>query len=162
MGFISEFERAQIDTVLLRKGAPIERDSGLYLMPATNTARELFEAAGLPAMRASGLNPRGTEVVFSSSYSALAEVSRSIETAEIIVADVTGLNPDIMYVVGLCHGMGRCPLLLGGDLDEMPFNLRVLRCLPWDGTKQGLFDLREELTRAIRVFLAASRATGKT
>jgi hypothetical protein len=58
--------------------------------------------------------------------------------------------------------MGRCPLLIARDPAALPFNLAALRCLAHETTTQGLYFLREELTRRIRVFLvSASKRVGE-
>jgi hypothetical protein len=99
-------------------------------------------------------------VVFSD-LSSLAEVCQFVQTAEVIVADVSDLNPSVMYVLGLCHGLGRCPIALTRRTDQLPFNLRVLRGVEYANTKDGLFELRERLERVLRVFLLAARAGEK-
>jgi hypothetical protein len=95
--------------------------------------------------------------VFDSS-SNLTDVARWILRSEIILADLTYLNTDLMYVLGLAHGLGRCPLLLTQRPLELPFNLGALRWLEYAPHREGLIELRIHLIRAIRVFLAAVRA----
>lgn len=159
MGGISEYEHLQIDALLRRgRGSAIDPESGTFLMSDNDRSRTLFDVAVLPAMRKNGLNADATVVLFDSS-SALADVHKFVMAAEVIVADVSQLNPDLWYVLGLCHGLGRCPILIALHAIELPFNMPELRCVEYRPTEQGLYDLREELVRVIRVFLAAARAT---
>lgn len=54
--------------------------------------------------------------------------------------------------------VGSLPLLLTQNANELPFNLGALRWLEYRPDLGDLADLREHLTRAIRVFLLASKA----
>ena len=47
-----------------------------------------------------------------------------------IVADLGILSADLLYILGLAHGLGRCPLLLTQNANELPFNLA--RCAGWN------------------------------
>ena len=79
-------------------------------------------------------------------------------TAEVIVVDASGLNAIVLYLLGLCHGLGRSPILIARDPQLLPFNLPALRCVSYDMSKQGLQVLRIELARRIRVFLASANS----
>jgi hypothetical protein len=129
----------------------------LFLTPAGGDGQVVFDLGVLPAMRRNDLNRVDVHVVFTD-LSPLAEVCQFVQTAEVIVADVWDLNPTVMYVLGLCHGLGRCPILLTRRTEELPFNLRALRNVEYVNTKSGLLELRERLERVLRVFLLAARA----
>lgn len=159
MASVSDYERLQIDAMLHRdRASGIETDSATTLILDTDRSRSLFEVAVQPALRKNGLNPDGVIVQFDSG-SPLGEVYRSLMSAEVIVADATDMNPDMLYVIGLCHGLGRCPILIATNATHLPFNLPELRCVEYRATERGFFDLRNNLERVVRVFLAASRAT---
>lgn len=87
----------------------------------------------------------------------LPQVWKLIRSAEVIVADVTEQNPNVIYELGLCYGIQRCPILLVRDSTELPFNLRTLRYLQYSDTASGGEKLRERLTSAIAEFLSAVR-----
>jgi hypothetical protein len=155
----SNYERLEIDA-LLRGGSPPlarRRGGGLVLLPESDFFADLCGAAILPALHDNGLNQRPTVHVFDSD-TFLDTVHAELTAADVIVADVTGRNPDLLYVLGLCHGIGRCPLLIAQRPAELPFGLGALRHVGYAATAEGVRRLREDLSRALRVFLAASRA----
>jgi hypothetical protein len=124
----------------------------------TPRAAKVYEAAVLPAFVTNELDTQGPHVVFDSD-SAIATACKHLQTAEVIVADLAGYVPDLMYALGLAHALNRCPLILTTERPEfLPFDLRALRCLHYTTTESGLRKLREEMTRAIRTFLASARA----
>lgn len=153
------YEREQIES-LLRLEAPatsVQRDIGVHLMPDTVAARLLYDVAVAPALWENGINVIGTVRAFDSG-SEMRDVVRWLSIAEIIVADVSTGAVDLMYTIGFCHAIGRCPLLLVPRSAELPFDLRRLRHMEYEVTPVGLGSLRQRLTRAVRVFIGASRA----
>jgi hypothetical protein len=126
-------------------------------MPALPEFELLYQSAVRPAFRKNEIDVSDAVVVFDSE-SLLSDVARYVRTMEVIVVELTTLQPELMYVLGLCHAMARCPILIVRKGEEVPFNLSALRCVEYESTREGLFDLRENLTRAVRTFLSATRA----
>jgi len=93
------------------------------------------------------------------SSSILNQVWACIPSAEVIVADVSERNPNVIYELGLCFGLRRFPIMLVRDPEALPFNLRALRYIKYDDSVAGAKALRENLSAAIREFLAATRCT---
>ena len=129
------------------------------MVPLVAGREEVLSVAVEPALRANRLNVRGVRVVFDDE-TPLPIAADWVGRAEVIVADVSQLNAAVLYVLGLCHGMGRCPLLIARSPVELPFELGALRCLRYKTDRESLIDLRNDLTRALRVFLAAARQGG--
>jgi hypothetical protein len=152
----NEYERHQIESLLQSKQIATARGVGLLLSPVDDRGYTIQTAAVFPAMQANGINLQQIVRVFGSE-SFLDQVYDSVQSAEIIVADVSDANADLMYVLGLCHGLRRCPILIATQTTELPFNLDALRCVRFEMSADGIFRLREQLERAIRVHLSASR-----
>lgn len=154
------YERLQIESLLQDPGPRRERGAGLYLMPDEVYARRIFDEAVRPAMRENELDI-GSRVVVFDSDSNLAVVTRELQRAEVIVAEMTASNSAMYYALGLAHGLRRCPLLVTQEPTSLPFNLGALRWVRYADTREGILELREHLARAIRVFLAATRASSE-
>ncbi len=52
----------------------------------------------------------------------LGELGAALESASLVVAEVTGRNPNVMYLAGYCHGTGRKVLLLASWLEDFCFD----------------------------------------
>ena len=125
----------------------IERGLALVLMPEITEREQVLARAVEPALRANHLNVRGVRVVFDDE-TPLPIVADWVGRAEVIVADVSELNAAVLYVLGLCHGLRRCPMLIARSPVELPFDLGALRCLRYRTDRESLLDLRNNLTRA--------------
>ena len=153
----SPFERKLIDEALRLQSSSIESGVALVLTPDSADFHVIRDAAIWPALSSCGFAP-APELAFDWATQ-LSEVARWVRGAELIVADVSGCNADVMYVLGLCHGLGRSPLLTSQDPDTLPFGLRSLRCIDYWNDTGGLWVLRDDLARAVRVFMASAESS---
>jgi hypothetical protein len=152
------YEKLQIESLLQDPRTKPQRAMGLFLMSKSRPAHRIFDLAVVPAMLKNDIEMLPISIAFDSS-SMLSEVTRWLRAAEVIVADLSEDNPDLLYVLGLAHGMGRCPLLTVRSTVELPFNLSALRYVEYENDSDAnLLALRDHLTRAVRVFLTATRA----
>jgi hypothetical protein len=65
------------------------------------------------------------------------DVRAAIASADLIVADLTGQNPNVFYEVGIAHTLGKPVLLLSRSIEDVPFDLRHRRVLPYEYTPVG-------------------------
>jgi hypothetical protein len=153
---VPRFEQLQAESVLHGAQVNIRRGVGFVLLPHSDEFRELFAYAIAPAFEANGLHALKAEDIYQPG-AILAQVWSAIRTAEVIVADVSDRNPNVIYELGLCYGIQRCPILLVRDPTELPFNLRSLRYIEYRNDATGGQKLRERLTSAIAEFLSLVR-----
>lgn len=57
----------------------------------------------------------------------LKDIVNGLATADLVVVDVSGLNGNVMYELGLAHAMGRRTVMITRDIDELPFDLQAYR-----------------------------------
>ena len=155
---LSKFEHLQIDSILHGNTINIIKGTGFVLMPHTDEFRCIFEQAIKPAMEENGIDAIKAEDIYKPG-SILGQVWQSILSAEVIVADMSDKNPNVIYELGLCYGLKRCPILLVRDEEELPFNLRNLRYINYTNTIKGSAKLKSDLTKSIAQFLSAVRSS---
>ena len=71
----------------------------------------------------------------------LDRIKTRIETAALVVADLTGANPNVYLEVGYAWGKNRPTLLLVNKTDELKFDVRGQRCLAYE----NIVDLSKKL-----------------
>jgi len=48
-----------------------------------------------------------------------------ILNARVLIAELTGKNPNVFYELGLAHAQGKDVILLTQSINDVPFDLRV-------------------------------------
>lgn len=86
----------------------------------------------------------------------LTNIVEQICQSQILVADLTGKNPNVFYEVGIAHSTRRLEgiILISQTLDDVPFDLRHLPILLYDA--EDHFKLQVELRQRIEVSLSVS------
>lgn len=77
----------------------------------------------------------------------LERVLRGIATAELIIADLTGRNPNVFYELALAHTRTKDVLLLTQNMEDVPFDLRPLFCHEYKVTAKTQIDKLSEIVR---------------
>lgn len=57
----------------------------------------------------------------------LQDIVQGIANADVIIADVTGLNPNVFYELGMCHALNKKIILITQEISELPFDIRSYR-----------------------------------
>jgi hypothetical protein len=89
------------------------------------------------------------EQIFAESI--LARLYNQIAKADLIVADMTGRNPNVFYEVGYAHALGKTVILLTKNADDIPFDLKHYPHIIYHGSIAGL---KENLQKRIAHYLA--------
>lgn len=76
----------------------------------------------------------------------LDRVKQKIETAAVVIAELTGANPNVYLEIGYAWGKGVPTLLLLKDGQELRFDVRGQRCLKYERIR----DLEESLAKELQ------------
>ena len=74
--------------------------------------------------------------------------------ADVVVADMTGRNPNVFYEVGYAHALDKIVLLLTQDANDIPFDLKHRQHTVYGGKIETL---RGELAKRLQWAIAESR-----
>jgi len=77
-------------------------------------------------------------------------IRRCIETADLILVDITNRNASVMYELGYTHAIGKPVILLAADDEDIPFDVANYRIIIFDGSVKGLEVLHDRLGDAIK------------
>ncbi|QDG88837.1 hypothetical protein [Pseudarthrobacter sp. NIBRBAC000502770] len=81
-----------------------------------------------------------------SPYAITAAMLSSILNADICVADITGRNPNVFYELALAHAMDKPVVIMDGDKDSSPFDIKDMRALKFglmpDEVKKAVSQLK--------------------
>ncbi len=73
----------------------------------------------------------------------------SIARARLIVANITGRNPNVLYELGIAHALDKNVILVSEHSDELPFDLRTKQILMYRSLQELEFMLRTMVPRAL-------------
>lgn len=75
------------------------------------------------------------------------DIISGIVTADLIVADLTGSNPNVFYELGIAHALEKPTILLTQSVEELPFDLRSYRVLAYQTHFAKIEDAQNDLAR---------------
>jgi hypothetical protein len=80
------------------------------------------------------------------------DILREIAEAEIVIADLTGRNPNVFYELGIVQMVKDVEkvILLSQDIDSIPFDVKVFRCITYKQTIQGAKELQDKLLAGVK------------
>lgn len=79
----------------------------------------------------------------------LQDIVEGIYQADVIIADLTGLNANVFYELGLAHAMNKKVIIITQDLGELPFDIKSYRANEYSLQFNKLPKLIEELKKLL-------------
>lgn len=78
----------------------------------------------------------------------LADIIRPLHEADVVLADLTGLNPNVMYELGVAHSLNKKTIIITqNDLSSLPFDLKQYRTKRYNTHYKQFFELLEYLRK---------------
>jgi len=96
------------------------------LMPFDPEFQSVYEELIRPALEQVGYEVTRADSLLDQ-QNILADIVRGIASSDLIVADLTTRNENVLYELGLSHGLKRPTVLLAQSMDDVPFDLRSYR-----------------------------------
>jgi hypothetical protein len=96
------------------------------LMPFDADFQKIYDRLIVPALEQAGFEVKRADSELDQ-QNVLKDVVRGIATADLVVADLTSRNANVLYELGLSHALGRNTVLLAQSIEEVPFDLRSYR-----------------------------------
>lgn len=110
-------------------------------------ALEIWEKVIEPACLAAGLEPiRADKIARPGEITE--QVFAQVRDADLVIADVTSGNPNVMYELGLRHTLHKATIQIG-EHGQLPFDISAIRTLRFARTPAGLVDARKKLETAV-------------
>ena len=82
-------------------------------------------------------------------------VIENIVDSFIVIADLSDMNPNVFYELGVRHAVSNNTILITRNLDNIPFDLKQLRTRSFSYSGQGLESLQNSLKEAIQSILVS-------
>jgi hypothetical protein len=116
------------------------------LMPFAPEFEDIYKLGIKPACQNVGAYAeRVNEQIFAESI--LDRIYNQISKADLIVADMTGKNPNVFYEAGYAHALGKRVILLTQKSEDIPFDLKHYPHIVYGGR---IVELISELEKRVR------------
>lgn len=82
----------------------------------------------------------------------LKDIVESIINADLIIADLTDLNPNVLYELGIAHTVQKPTVLITQNIDEIPFDLKTYRVIPYSNEfnqAEILYNVLKDLSKKL-------------
>lgn len=74
-------------------------------------------------------------------------------SSELVLADVTGRNPNVMYVLGMAHTIGKPTLIISQRIEDVSFDLRHYQYIIYEYTQSGCKELEEKILGMLKFLI---------
>lgn len=108
-----------------------DKPRAFVIMPFDAELNEVYGSFIVPTLEEIGYSVLRADDLYGQ-RNILRDIVESISNSDLIVADLTGLNPNVFYELGVAHGLQRPVILMTQNIDELPFDLRQYRVVIYD------------------------------
>ena len=118
--------------------------SAFVIMPFSPDFNEIYNLFIASTLNEIGYNVfRADDIV--SQRNILEDIISSIYESDLIVADLTGSNPNVYYELGVAHTFGKPVILLSQSVSDLPFDLRSYRVIQYNTHFSAIADAKNRL-----------------
>jgi hypothetical protein len=121
-------------------------------MPFSDSLQPIYEDSIRPTVEAAGLRCERADDVRGTSLITW-DIWERINRARFLVADLTDLNANVFYELGLAHALSKEVVLITQSMEFVPFDLKALRCIRYDVTRRGTEQLEAKLAKTIATLM---------
>ncbi|MBI2361518.1 MAG: hypothetical protein HYV04_21850, partial [Deltaproteobacteria bacterium] len=117
----------------LGKGISVSSEDICFLvMPFAEPHGTYYDQIYKPAIQKAGLRAVRADAEIFGTGKIMDQVWRGINTAKILVAELTTRNPNVFYELGLAHALRKPVVLVSSNEGDVPFDLHHIRVIYYD------------------------------
>src|SRR3989338_4804166 len=129
------------------------------LMPFDKEFDSIYEDLIKPALESVGYDVRSADDLINQ-QNILKDIVCSVDQADLIVADLTALNANVLYELGIAHTLGKPTVMITQDINEVPFDLSPYRIIQYSPHYKDTRRLQENLTEVANKLKEGSLSFG--
>lgn len=132
--------------------APPKQAKVFVLMPFLNELKPVYDDHISKVTERLSLSTARADDFFTAN-SIVRDIWNAIFSADLLIADCTGRNPNVFYEIGIGHAIGRPVILISQKVEDIPFDLKHLRTIVYDFTPRGMKQFETDLESTIQSVL---------
>lgn len=127
------------------------------LMPFNDLFNTYYDEIYKPALMEAGMDVYRADTLYAS-VPIIEDIRNGIIKADLLLADLTGKNPNVFYELGLAHAIGKSVILTVQNLEDLPFDLRHLRTIIYNTSRvDWVKKLHKDILNATNDFMTRKK-----
>ena len=120
------------------------------IMPFDDKLTPVYEDHISKICKNIGLDCKRADLVLNSG-SVINDIWSLICSAQMIICDCTGKNPNVFYELGIAHSLGKKTICITQNNDDIPFDIKHLRYIKYEYTPRGMKEFEQKLEEYIAI-----------
>jgi hypothetical protein len=117
----------------LSKGVIVQStDSCFVMMPFAEPLGGYYAVVYQPAIDKAKLKAVRADAEIFGTGKIIDQIWTGINNARVLVAELTGRNPNVLYELGLAHALRKPVVLVSSNKDDVPFDVQHVRVIYYD------------------------------
>ena len=137
----------------------IPKPTAFVLMPFAPEFDDIYSRFLHPVLTDSGFEVKRADDLVSQ-QNILRDVIDGIVNRDLIVADLTSLNPNVFYEIGVAHTLDKPVILITQNRNDTPFDLEQYRILEYSRDFASIEDAKVKLAEYASQFLQGDISFG--
>lgn len=133
--------------------------SVFVLMPFDEEIDIFYKSLIKPVLEDAGFNVLRADNIISQ-QNILRDVIKGIVESDLIIADLTGANPNVFYELGIAHSFRKPVILITQSIDDVPFDLKSYRLVEYSSHFIKVQEAKEQLAKYAEGFQKGSVPVG--
>jgi hypothetical protein len=104
------------------------------MMPFAAPIGGYYTAIYEPAIKKAGLTPVRADTDIFATGKIIDQIWSGLKQAKVLVAELTGRNPNVLDELGLAHALHKPVVLVSSNEDDVPFDVRHVRVIYYELT----------------------------
>ncbi|WP_231184733.1 hypothetical protein [Haladaptatus sp. DYF46] len=122
-----------------------DSQDAFVILPFEDEFEQLYDEKIVPILESQGYSVNKADSI-DSQRAIIEDIINGITNADLIIADLTGTNPNVFYELGIAHGLGVPTVLIAQDIDELPFDLAAYKTIEYSLLFNEIGEFEEELS----------------
>lgn len=110
----------------------VATDTCFVMMPFADPVGGYYKLIYEPAIKKAGITPVRADTDIFGTGKIIDQIWSGINRAKVLVAELTGRNPNVLYELGLAHALNKPVVLVSSNEPDVPFDIRHVRVIYYD------------------------------
>jgi hypothetical protein len=110
----------------------VATDTCFVMMPFAEPVGGYYKLIYEPAIKKAGLTPIRADTDIFGTGNIIQQIWAGLNRAKVLVAELSGKNPNVLYELGLAHALHKPVVLVSSNELDVPFDLRHVRVIYYD------------------------------